>query len=72
MPQVILDETQAAIVRDSDEPVEIIDRDGKWLGVVAGRFNRCDLEEARQRALSAGPWHPTREILDHLRALDVN
>lgn len=72
MVQLIVDDDQARLIRESAEPVEIVDRTGNRIGILnwGHEWTPEELAEAERRARSDGPWHTTQEVLDHLKSLD--
>lgn len=69
MPHITVDETQAQLIRESEEPVEVRDENGQCLGYLSHGFTEDDLAEAERRSQSKGPWYTTAEVLEHLRSL---
>jgi hypothetical protein len=72
MVQLILNDDQARVIRESVEPVEIVDRTGNRIGILkrGHQWTPEELAEAERRARSDGPWYSTQEVLDHLNSLE--
>jgi hypothetical protein len=77
--QITLTPDQAAVLAGTQDLVAIRRPDGSFVGWIspATRFiipNECpftpeEIAAAEKEAESAGPWHTTQEVLDHLRSL---
>jgi hypothetical protein len=70
MIQIILNDEQARLAHSSQEGVELRDSNGQLIGYVARPLGAEVIAVARQRANSAGPWHSTQQVLDHLHSLE--
>jgi hypothetical protein len=68
MVQRIVDDAQAQLIRESSEPIEIVDRTGSRIGILDRDWTPEESAEAEQLAQSDGRWHITQEILAHLRS----
>jgi hypothetical protein len=69
MVQLIVDDAQAQLIRESSEPIEIVDRAGHRIGILDRDWTPEELAEAERLARSDGPWHTTQEVLANLRSL---
>ena len=70
MAQIVLSDDQAKAVQTALEPVELRDQRGNLLGYVSLPPGDAEIAEAKRRLESAGPWHTTEEVMDHLRSLE--
>jgi hypothetical protein len=70
MPHIIVDDEQAELIAKSANPLEIRDRQGRYLGYVAHGFSDEDFALAKKRLASDEPRLTTRQVLDHLRSLE--
>jgi len=77
MTQITLNSEQAAILAKANESVLIYLPDGSIAGLLRRDmtpkepiFTPEEIAEAERRANSPGPWHTTKEVLDHLRSLE--
>ena len=71
MAHLIVDDAQAEMIAQSNEPIEIRDRQGNHLGYVAKSFTPEELDLAKTRQTSNDPRYSTAEVLNHLRSLDA-
>jgi len=79
MTQITLTSEQAATLAAADGLVALRRPDGSFVGWIspATKFiipNDCpftpeEIVAAEKEAESEGPWHTTREVLDHINAL---
>ena len=70
MIRIILDDNQADSLRTGSETIELCDRAGRLLGYAARTPVAEDVEEAKRRLSSSGPWYSTQQVLDHLNSLE--
>jgi hypothetical protein len=77
MAKIILSSEQAEILAKANEPVGICLPNGSIAGWLRGdmspkepMFTPEEIAEAERRANSPGPWHTTKQVLDHLRSLE--
>ena len=80
MTKITLNTEQAAIIAAATEPVRICNPDGSIAGWVARKpkdvtpqeplFTPEEIAEAERRIDAPGRWYTTKEVLDHLRALE--
>jgi hypothetical protein len=72
MVTLVLSAEQAQVLRDARETVELIDRAGTRLGVVARPPSDADVETALARLRDGREGKTTVEVLARLMALDVS
>jgi hypothetical protein len=70
MVQIILSDEQANLFQSALNAVELRDRHGKLIGYAAPPQSSTVIASARQRLNSAGPWHSTQQVLEHLQSLE--
>ena len=70
MVQVVLTKEQAERIASADEGVELLDEEGRSLGIVTRGYSPEELKLAQERARSEGPWYTTEEVLEHLKTLE--
>ena len=70
MHHIIVNDQQAKLISEATESVEIRDARGAHLGYVAHGFTDEDIAIAKQRMASSEPRYTTRQVFEHLRALD--
>jgi hypothetical protein len=69
MVQIVATPDQAKILAESSESIEIIDANGKHLGVVERSFTEEDIRIALERKNSTTPRRTTQQVLDRLKSL---
>lgn len=69
MIYIVVDDEQALLIANASEGVEIRDRRGRRLGVVA-HCEEDDTTVALRRRASNAPRFSTGEVLERLRAVD--
>ncbi|NUQ61355.1 MAG: hypothetical protein HUU20_02635 [Pirellulales bacterium] len=67
----MIDDAQARLILETTGTVEIRDRQGRHLGYVAHGFSDEDLAIAKQRLVSNEPRYTTREVMEHLKAMET-
>jgi hypothetical protein len=70
MVQVILSKEQALQLERACEAVELLDPEGRSLGIVTTRLTAAQIEAGQKLARSDGPWYSTAEVLQHLESLE--
>lgn len=70
MTYIILNDEQARLVKGAEGTIEVRDSAGRHLGYLTHGFTPEEIDEARRRAASDGPWSTTAEVLEHLKSLD--
>jgi hypothetical protein len=80
MTQITLTSEQAAALEGADGLVALRRPDGSFVGWISPstKFiipNECpftpeEIAAAEKEAEAEGPWHTTREVLDHIRSLN--
>ena len=68
MTVIVLNDEQVQTLNEAAGDVELQDRTGHSLGVVSHSFTDAEIEEAKQRSRSEGPWLTTKELLARIRA----
>ncbi len=71
MIHIVVDDQQAKLIAESQQYLEIRDRQGKHLGFVAHGFTDEDLAIAKERLASDKPRLSTKETMDRLNALEA-
>lgn len=71
MRAIVVDDQQAAVIRNAGDTVEILDKQGRRLGYVAADFTDEDIAAARRRVASDEPRYTTAEVLEHLASLET-
>jgi hypothetical protein len=69
-PSLTVNDEQAKFIIESGYNVQICDRHGKHLGFLTRGFNEEDIDVAKSRMNSDGPWYTTNEVLAHLKSLE--
>ncbi len=69
MTHITVDATQAELILNSGESIEIRDENGRHLGFVAHGFSDADVATAAERAASDEPRYTTEEVRAHLKSL---
>jgi hypothetical protein len=82
MTQITLTPEQAATIAGSDGLVALRRPDGTYVGWISPNTkfiipNECpfspeEIAAAEREADSAGPWHTTHEVMQHLQSLSAN
>jgi hypothetical protein len=57
-------------IAKSDGVVELVDKNGRRIGILTRPPSEEDVRLAKQRAAGDGPWHTTEEVIAHLKSLD--
>jgi hypothetical protein len=70
MIKIVLSAEQASLVCQAADAVEMLDPDGKCLGVFVQAFSAAEIETALKRRDSNQPRYTTAEVLSHLRAIE--
>lgn len=70
MTQIVLDEAQAAVVANANEPVEVRGPNGVLLGHIEPELTSSEIAELKHRITSPGRWYTTDQVLEHLRSLE--
>lgn len=70
MSQIILNDDQVKAIQAATDAVELRDQQGKLVGYIAPPPSDEEIAEAQRRLNSAGPWHTTSQVLDHLDSLE--
>jgi len=70
MVQVIATAEQAKLLTESQERVEIVDANGKSLGMIVRPPSEDDLRIAKRRIEQGGTRYTTDEVISHLRSLE--
>ena len=67
--QLFVDDDQAQLIRESSEPIVIVDRTGSRIGILDRDWTPEELAEAERLAHSDGPWTTTQEVVASFRSL---
>jgi hypothetical protein len=70
MVQVVATSDQAKLFAESNESIEIVDSNGKRLGMVVRPPSDEDIRIAKSRIAKGGERHTTEEVVSHLRSLE--
>lgn len=70
MTQIILNDDQVKAAHEAKDGVELRDKQGRLVGYMSRSPTDDEIAEARRRLRSDGPWHTTKEVLDHLDSLE--
>lgn len=73
MPEIVVTEEQAQLIRDARSPVQVRDAKGRVLGVISqpSRADDSDMvEEIKRRMQKPHRCYSTGEVLDYLRSLE--
>jgi hypothetical protein len=70
MIKIVLNDEQAKAVEEAAGPVEIRDLRGTLVGYVARRLNDAQIQDAKRRLNSDGPWYSTEQVVNHLQSLE--
>ncbi len=68
MPFITVTEEQAKLIAEHPGYLEVRDAKGQSLGIMTHGFTQAEIESAKQRARSDGPWLTTKELLTRLDA----
>ncbi|MBI1900145.1 MAG: hypothetical protein HYS13_03385 [Planctomycetia bacterium] len=70
MPQIILTDDQARLVR-SNGTVDVLDSQGRLLGHIEPLgFTAEEIADAKRRAASVGPWYTGEQVRERLKVLE--
>jgi hypothetical protein len=70
MIKIVLDDEQAKAIENAIGPVELRDSSDTLVGYVARRPSDAEIQDAKRRLNSAGPWYSTEQVLNHLQSLE--
>jgi hypothetical protein len=70
MVQIVLTKEQAEKIARANEGVELLDEQGRSLGVLTRGYSAEELKLAKERARSEGPWYTTAQVLEYLQTLE--
>lgn len=71
MKQLVLNEEQVKVLTEARRQVELRDNDGGLIGYLHfSLFTRAEIEEAKRRAASPGPWYTGEQVQSRLQALE--
>lgn len=70
MAHIVLSDEQVETLQTALEPVELRDRDGRVIRVIAPAWSKEDITKAKEALASNGPWHTTEQVLKHLQSLE--
>lgn len=70
MTSITLNSDQLREFEAAGDTIELRDEAGNVLGYVAKPLSAEIIATALQRSQSAGPWHTTQQVLDHLKSLE--
>jgi hypothetical protein len=72
MQDIVLTPEQTSILNGTFKPLTVVDANGFVVGrVIQGHFTKKQIEEAERIRNSDGPWYTTKEVLTHLKSLEV-
>lgn len=69
MVQLVVDDDQAQLIRESSEPIEIVDRTRSRIGILDRDWTPEELAETERLARSDGPWYTTQEVVAYLGSI---
>lgn len=70
MIKIVLNDDQAKAVEEAAGPVELRDQRGGLVGYVSRPPSNQEIEDAKRRLSSSGPWYTTEQVLSHLQSLE--
>jgi hypothetical protein len=70
MPEIVLTDEQARVVRMARKPIQVRDARGNTLGWIQPIWTEEDIVEAKKAAASEGPWRTTEQVLERLRSAE--
>jgi hypothetical protein len=70
MIRIVLNDEQAKAVEEAVGPVELRDLRGGLVGYVSLPPSNQEIEDAKRRLRSSGPWFTTEQVLSHLQSLE--
>jgi hypothetical protein len=68
--KIVLRDEQAKAVEEATGPVELRDVRGGLVGYVSRPVSSQDIEDAKRRLSSSGPWFTTEQVHSHLQSLE--
>jgi hypothetical protein len=71
MIYIVVNDDQAKLISESSDGIEIRDSSGRHLGFVAHGFTNADLATAKSRQASSQQRFETKDVIEHLRTLEV-
>jgi hypothetical protein len=74
MPEIVVNDKQAQLISDAQDPVQVCDSSGRILGVISRSPTGNDsgeIEEMKRRVQTQHRSYTTEEVVDHLRSLET-
>ncbi len=71
MKHIVLNDEQMKVLAEAQRHVEVRDSDGHLVGYLQFiRFTQAEIEEAKRRLASPGPWYTGAQVQARLQALE--
>lgn len=70
MSHIVLDERQAALLAQSDRPLQALDAQGRLVGFIEPAPSEAEIARAKGRLVLDEPEYTTDEVIQYLRSLE--
>lgn len=70
MLQIVLDERQAELLKQSGRTLQVLDPQGRFIGFIEPAPSEAEIARAKARMAIDEPEYTTDEVLERLRSLE--